>query len=481
MATFIISDPLGTFAGDQLSVDADFTAGHDMITRTALNGNGETIVSGDVVEILDGATSTSPVPVIRGGNDRIEGANGGAPGERLVGDTDIMYGGILIGGNDTILGLAGDDFITGDVYIALEGNQSLPEITGGDDFLDGGDGNDIIVGDVAFPNPAIIIGGDDTLYGGAGNDALLGDQQNLHGDRAVEARIIGGNDKLYAGAGNDIVVGGGGDDIIDGGSGIDSLGYNQIAYDAAGNPTSAGIRVVLAEKGKWGYATGSHGNDKLFAIENVLASLGNDVIYGNSGINTLNGSFGNDRLYGRGGNDTLIGEDGNDVLYAGLGNDALNGGRGNDRMHGGAGNDRIIDKGAVSGSEYDVMAGGAGNDTFISGRMGDRTMLGGSGNDRFLPGGGTTYITSGTGADRLVVPKAAKLGDDAFVHYYDFNETKDRIDLRALDLTEAQLNRALGEWKAGAYLEINLPGPNDITVLLHGVTLAELSSWNFIL
>lgn len=480
MADFTITAASGTFAGDRLSVDVDFTAGDDTLTRTALNGTAETIVSGDVIELFDGSAGAA-VPTVRGGNDRISGANGGAPAERLVGDADVMYGGILWGGADTIYGLGGDDFITGDVHVALEGNQSIPVIHGGNDTLDGGEGNDIVVGDVSFPNPATVYGGNDTLYGGDGDDALLGDQQNLRGDRAAEAHIFGGNDKLYAGKGDDILVGGGGDDILDGGEGIDSLGYNQLAFDAAGNLTTAGIVVRLGEAGVWGSATGSHGNDQILDVENVLASLGNDFVYGNSGVNTLNGSFGNDYLSAYGGADTVIGEDGNDTLYGGIGNDLVDGGQGRDRLYGGDGNDRLVDTGATVKSEYDVLSGGLGNDIFVSGRIGDRTMLGGSGNDRFLPGGGTTYITPGSGRDTIVAPTAAKLGDDAFIHVYGFSTSQDRIDLRGLDLSRSQLDRALGEWAAGAYLKINLAGANDLTILLHGISESDLSKSNFIL
>ena len=481
MADITITAASGTFAGDRLSVDAEFTAGSDTLTRTALNGAAETIVSGDVIELFDGVDAGAPVPTLRGGNDRINGADGGAPAERLVGDVDVMYGGILWGGADTIYGLGGDDFITGDVHVALEGNHSIPVIHGGNDTLDGGDGNDIIVGDVSFPNPATVYGGDDTLYGGDGDDALLGDQQNLRGDRATEAHIFGGNDKLYAGKGDDILVGGGGDDILDGGEGTDSLGYNQLAFDAAGKLTTAGIVVHLGEAGVWGSATGSHGNDQILDVENVLASLGNDFVYGTSGSNKLNGSFGNDYLTAYGGTDTVIGEDGNDTLYGGLGNDLIDGGQGNDRLFGGAGNDRLVDIDAAAKSEYDVLNGGLGNDTFVSGRIGDRTMLGGAGNDRFLPGGGTTYITPGTGRDTIVAPTAGKLGDDAFIHVYGFSASQDRIDLSDLNITQSALDKALGDWAAGAYLEINLPGANDITILLHGVASGSLHAQNFIL
>lgn len=62
----------------------------------------------------------------------------------------------------------------------------------------------------------------------------------------------------------------------------------------------------------------------------VLGSLGDDILWGNNGDDTLNGSNGNDHLVGGGGNDTLSGGNNDDYLNGGLGSDSLSGGAGND-------------------------------------------------------------------------------------------------------------------------------------------------------
>ncbi|MGO4352362.1 DUF5801 repeats-in-toxin domain-containing protein [Rhizobium sp. RAF36] len=101
-----------------------------------------------------------------------------------------------------------------------------------------------------------------------------------------------------------------------------------------------------------GYVPGSH---------QILGGLGNDVIVGGSGANTLFG----DGVYesSKDGNDLLIGGDGaSNALYGGGGNDMLIGGTGgtND-LYGGSGND-LLYGGAGS---HNTLTGGDGHDTFF--------------------------------------------------------------------------------------------------------------------
>ncbi|MFN6472326.1 MAG: beta strand repeat-containing protein [Nostoc sp. SerVER01] len=99
--------------------------------------------------------------------------------------------------------------------------------------------------------------------------------------------------------------------------------------------------------------------------DNIIGTIGNDII---------NGGNGNDTIYGGAGNDSLDGGNGNDVLYGdglvdgGAGNDTLNGGNGNDTLYGGGGSDRLF--------------GGNGND-LVYGDAGSDNLTGGSGNDIF--------------------------------------------------------------------------------------------------
>ncbi len=132
------------------------------------------------------------------------------------------------------------------------------------------------------------------------------------------------------------------------------------------------------------------GDDTLIGIENASSGIGNDVLRGTSGANTLDGGTGQDRIEGRGGDDDLDGGAGTDTVdfssstrrvrvnlvqqrAAGAGTDALlgfedvRGGRGADlltgdgianRVDGGPGHDVLRGKGAD-----DALIGGRGTDT----------------------------------------------------------------------------------------------------------------------
>jgi Ca2+-binding RTX toxin-like protein len=89
---------------------------------------------------------------------------------------------------------------------------------------------------------------------------------------------------------------------------------------------------------------------------NLMGSVGNDVLIGDSSSQTLAGGGGNDTIYGGGGNDLLTYGSGSGVclLYGESGDDTLSDGDDNGTLDGGTGND--------------VLWGGLGNDTYIFGR-----------------------------------------------------------------------------------------------------------------
>ena len=98
-------------------------------------------------------------------------------------------------------------------------------------------------------------------------------------------------------------------------------------------------KAVMFEKNTFGIFNGTS------VDEVIVASTGNDALYGNDG---------NDILFGSDGEDMLNGDQGSDYLHGGTGYDTLNGGDGDDTLDGGAGNDFLI--------------GGKGNDIYIWGR-----------------------------------------------------------------------------------------------------------------
>jgi len=138
----------------------------------------------------------------------IEHAAGGAFDDLLVAnDAGItLYGG---GGNDTLRGGAGGDYLASDH-----------------------DGTD------APQSP--FVAGNDRVYGGAGKDTLItaGGNDTLDGGS--------GSDRLEAGSGNDTLYWQGSDTLVDGGSGADSLRLKSgnIDLTAIGNAVIANVETV---------------------------------------------------------------------------------------------------------------------------------------------------------------------------------------------------------------------------------------------
>ncbi|MFC4171060.1 CAP domain-containing protein [Microvirga sp. GCM10011540] len=117
--------------------------------------------------------------------------------------------------------------------------------------------------------------------------------------------------------------------------------------------------------------------------------------------NQISGTSGGNRLFGTSDADIIKGLGGNDRLYGQAGNDRLDGGSGNDRMSGKAGNDALY------------------------GRAGRDVLQGGDGNDRLYGG-----------KDADVFSFRGKWGSDRVM---DFQNGKDRIDLRSNDLSFSKL------------------------------------------
>lgn len=241
---------------------------------------------------------------------------------------------------DVMSGYAGND--------KLYGNDGNDTLYGGDgnDLLSGGAGNDVLNGGA----------GDDTMLGGAGNDSYY---LNTLGDKVYEATTAagtvdaGGTDTVYSylihtasqsytltsfvevgvikatytsnmtgNALNNVIYAGIGNNVIAGGSGTDTLSY------AVGVSGTTGVKVNLSSTTV--QATGGSGNDTISGFENLTGSSYNDSLTGNGGANVLRGGAGNDGMFGGAGNDSMYGDAGNDVLRGGTGNDVLNGGAGND-------------------------------------------------------------------------------------------------------------------------------------------------------
>lgn len=108
----------------------------------------------------------------------------------------------------------------------------------------------------------------------------------------------------------------------------------------------------------------------------LIASIGDDTLYGDGGADYLEGGFGNDIINAGDGDDIIKDSGGDDNIKAGAGNDVVHAGPGLDLVMGNDGQDFIF-LGTDMGSE--VFAG-TGND-FIYGNKNAERILGNEGND----------------------------------------------------------------------------------------------------
>ena len=108
----------------------------------------------------------------------------------------------------------------------------------------------------------------------------------------------------------------------------------------------------------------------------MIASIGDDTLFGDGGNDRLEGGFGNDIINGGAGDDIITDNGGDDNIKAGDGNDVVHSGPGLDLVLGGAGQDFVF-LGTDEGSE---VFGGEGND-FIYGNKNAERILGNEGDD----------------------------------------------------------------------------------------------------
>jgi len=259
-------------------------------------------------------------------------------------------------GNDTIIGNAADNVLTGgggaDSMAGEGGSDTLRGGTG-NDRLWGNDGDDQIAGEA----------NDDSIWGGSGNDRLWGNE----GADALDGQD--GNDNIWGGSGNDRIWGASGNDAIDGQDDDDTI-------------------------------DGGIGNDQIWGgngADSISGGTGADVIWGGVGNDTIQGGDQNDLIRGDADNDLLAGENGEDVVWGGDGNDRVWGNAGADHLYGGSGSDNIW-----GGTQNDILWGEDGND-YLDGQEGNDILEGGAGSDNLWGGAGsdTFMFKSGWGVDHI--------------------------------------------------------------------------------
>ena len=245
--------------------------------------------------------------------------------------------------------------------------------------LHGGDGDDVVHGNA----------GRDVISGGEGQDILRG------GDGGDWITGGDGDDRMWGGADRDVFVFGpadGHDTIHDFDTAGDRIyldGFAQaISWEQLGTAIAAtedGRSTVIDLTG-WGGGTivladvaASSLTAGMFILPGGRAAaeadgsgpyyVGDDLIVGRDGDDSIDGADGHDTAFGAEGDDDLTGGAGHDWLFGGEGDDTLDGGDGNDRLIGGEGADML-----AGGDGDDTLTGGAGADSFV--------YQAGHGNDR---------------------------------------------------------------------------------------------------
>ncbi len=337
------------------------------------------------------------------GTDAIDNAPQGS----TIGDDGYLFNPI---GND-IFDLGGGD----DVFYSSSGDDQLFGGSG-NDTLSGSSGNDTIDGGI----------GDDILDGGADDDVLIGNK---------------GRDTLTGGSGDDDLFGNRGIDILDPGAGQDDLDgggdFDRVSYASS----SAGVNVNLdTGVGSGGDAAG----DTYIRLERVTGSQFDDIITGNEFGNSLKGNNGADTIFGLDGRDVIEGKAGDDILHGGDKNDNILGGADNDQLYGDAG--------------FDKLFGGLGNDE----------------------------LTGGSEADYFVFDSSAgAFGSDVI---FDFENGVDRLDVREVFSIANPANTAdtFSDFTvsvSGAYgVKVKFEGGQVIYLddTATGITVADIDASDFI-
>ncbi|MUG92342.1 DUF4114 domain-containing protein [Scytonema sp. UIC 10036] len=389
----------------------EFLKAQGVIDRKGTN-NGETIT----VQYLSGNKKDGNESVLLLGLDFPEGK---PPGKQY----DFLKA-IAIDGR------SGDDTITltdgVDVSAQLDGGEGNDIVIGGEgtDFLTGGAGSDRLDGKggnnttsyTDAPKGVIVnLAANIAIKDGYGTVDLLQNIQNVEGSQfrdiitgSSEKNFIDaneGNDDIFAGEGDDVLLGGEGRDILDGGTGVDTTTYL----------TSPGAVFVSLRTGKafGGEAEG----DKLVSVENVHATVLDDVLIGNNSDNALGGYEGDDKLEGGGGKDLLDGGGGNDTAIYRSSNGGVNvslktgEGSGSDAEGDKLVKAKILDKDKkpveteynsienLIGSNYNDTLEGDIGDNKLEGLAGDDTLKGESGNDTLIGGAGADNFDGGLGID----------------------------------------------------------------------------------
>jgi Ca2+-binding RTX toxin-like protein len=325
-------------------------------------------------------------------------------------------------GNDTIIGSSGNDTIAGD-----GGLNNLSGGAGDDTFIfergGSGNGTNIINGGLGFDR--IQITQNDTLIrfsGGfdASNSLEQIDATGLTGTRVIISEsnvvhdfsattilgavtIVGstGDDTIVGSTADDTIVGNGGLNNLSGGGGDDVFLLDRSGFGNGANILDGGLGFDQVQvTANDAFIRFSGGFDASNSIEQIDASgvtgtivnifqsnvvhdfssttiLGDVIVRGSTGADTIIGSSGNDNIEGSVGNDQIAGGVGDDLLTGGVGADIF-------VFDAGFGSDTITDfEGGLDSLDFtgtgltfnDLSISQVGTDTVIDDGLGNTITL----------------------------------------------------------------------------------------------------------
>ncbi len=411
-------DGIGNTANNML------TGNTEINTLSGGDGN-DTLNGGGGVDILVGGLNNDLYIVDTSNETITEDANEGT--DKVESSATFSLANIINVENLTL---------TGGAAINATGNAGNNTLTGNiaTNILSGGGGNDILVGglgdDIYIVDTTtdiiteLAIQGTDTVQSAVTFSlANLTNVENLTltGTTAISGTGNAGNNLLIGNTAINTLNGGGGNDTLNGGGGVDILvgGLKNDLYivdtitetitEAANEGTDTVESAVT-------FSLANLINVENLTLTGITAisatgNVGNNLLIGNTGINTLTGGSGNDTLNGAGGLDILVGGLNNDVYIVDTITDIIIEGtnEGIDTVESSV-NFSLANFITVNNVENLTLTGttaisGNGNagDNLLTGNTAANTLTGDGGNDTLNGGGGKDSLVGGLNNDVYIV------------------------------------------------------------------------------
>jgi VCBS repeat-containing protein len=441
------------------SAYADFIYANEGGGTITSGAGSDTVVAGAGVDRIDGGAGTDLVNYSQSTAsvtvNLTTGVNSGgyAAGDVLTGVENITGTNY----NDTLTGDGAANILTGG-----SGNDTI-EGGAGNDTLDGGAGTDTL----SYASATSAVRLMPNYYGwtypngvqtqvfyayntvGAGSDITSGFENITGSNYSDIINLAYAGTQVNAGSGNDLIADNSNWGLIDGGAGIDTVTFGN-------NNSWGGVTVNIAtdttsSSRSWG---GSATGDWFTGIENLIGSVYNDYLAGDSGANAIGGAAGSDWLRGAGGNDVLFGGTGDDLLIGGTGSDALIGGTGVDTASW-SGSSSGVTASLATGTAYGGDAGTQGAATayanaslvagwgFSEGSGTTATAI--SGSQTVILKGTTSWVTGEAGHGSALNFNGAGSGDYATISNI---QAADAFTV-SVSLKVDTLNSTNGVWKLG--------------------------------